>query len=73
MVFDTGVETEAYTAWVATDNYGAGTMGARRVGHLLTGSGKAGMIAVQPCWSGMTSEGPRCNDFSIPNLKQYLG
>jgi len=48
IVFDTGVETNAYTAWVATDNYGAGAMGARRVAALLGGKGKTGMIAVQP-------------------------
>lgn len=48
IIFDTGVDTDAYTARVATDNYGAGQIGARRMGEVLNGKGKVIMVACQP-------------------------
>jgi ribose transport system substrate-binding protein len=48
VIFDTGVETEAYVARVATDNYAAGRMAAERMGAILNGKGKVLMVACQP-------------------------
>jgi len=48
IIFDTGVDTDAYTARVATDNYGAGQIAARRMGEVLAGKGKVIMVACQP-------------------------
>lgn len=48
VIFDSGIDTELYTAMVATDNYAAGQMGADRMGELLGGKGKVLLVAVQP-------------------------
>ena len=47
-VFDSGVTTENYVSFVATDNYEAGKMGARELGKLLGGKGKVAMMANAP-------------------------
>ena len=48
IVFDTGVDTEVYTARVATDNYGGGAMAAERMAKTLRGKGKVVILAVRP-------------------------
>lgn len=48
VIFDTGVDTDAYVARVATDNYGAGRMAAERMGRILGGKGQVLMVACQP-------------------------
>jgi len=48
IIFDTGIDTDVFTSRVATDNYGAGVMGARRLGQILAGKGKIVVVAVQP-------------------------
>jgi ribose transport system substrate-binding protein len=48
VVFDTGVDTEVYTARVATDNYGGGAMAAERMARTLGGKGKVVILAVRP-------------------------
>jgi ribose transport system substrate-binding protein len=48
VIFDTGVDTDAYVARVATDNYGAGRMAAERMGQILGGKGQVLMVACQP-------------------------
>lgn len=48
IIFDSGIEGENYTAWVATDNYGAGAMAAGRVIELLNGKGRIAIVAVRP-------------------------
>ena len=48
VIFDTGVGTERYTAWVATDNFLAGQTAARRIGELLSGKGKVAIVAAVP-------------------------
>lgn len=47
-VFDSGVDTENYVSFVATNNYEAGKMGARELGKLLGGKGKVAMMANAP-------------------------
>src|SRR5436305_1871636 len=48
IIFDTGINTDVYTARVATDNYGAGQLAARRMGEILGGKGKIVIVAVAP-------------------------
>lgn len=48
IIFDSGIETEKFTAQVATDNYQAGALGAERMGEILQGKGQIVMVAVQP-------------------------
>ncbi|MFN7923461.1 MAG: substrate-binding domain-containing protein [Bryobacteraceae bacterium] len=48
VIFDSGIDTDKFVSQVATDNYAAGKLGAERVGLLLKGKGKVGMVAVQP-------------------------
>lgn len=48
IIFDSGIDTEKFTAQVATDNYQAGALGAERMGEILKGKGQIVMVAVQP-------------------------
>jgi len=47
-IFDSGANTEDYTSFVATDNYGGGVLAARRLAEILGKHGKVAMIAVMP-------------------------
>lgn len=44
VVFDSGVDSEAYVSFVATDNYEAGVKAARELGVLLSGKGTVAMV-----------------------------
>jgi ribose transport system substrate-binding protein len=57
-IFDSGVNTENYVSFVATDNYAGGQTAARRLAQLLGGKGKVAVIAVVP-GSASTSERER--------------
>lgn len=48
IIFDSGIEADAYTAWIETDNEKAGRTAADRVGELLQGQGTVGMVAGHP-------------------------
>jgi len=48
VIFDSGIETEKFVSQVATDNYGAGALGAERMGKILNGKGTVVIVAVQP-------------------------
>src|SRR5579872_763058 len=48
VIFDTGVDTDVFTARVATDNYGGGQIAARRIGQILNAKGKIAIVAVAP-------------------------
>lgn len=48
VIFDSGIETENYVSFVATDNFHAGEVAAQRMGDLLGGKGKVAIVAVQP-------------------------
>jgi ribose transport system substrate-binding protein len=48
VIFDSGIDTEAYVSMVATDNYAAGQLAAARMGEILGGKGKVIVVAVQP-------------------------
>ncbi len=47
-IFDSGINTDKIISYVATDNYGAGVMAARRMGEILNGRGKVGLIGFMP-------------------------
>ena len=47
-VIDSGANTDEYVSFVATDNYGGGVMGARRLGQSLGGRGSVALIANAP-------------------------
>jgi ribose transport system substrate-binding protein len=44
VVFDSGIDTEAYVSFVATNNYEAGAKAARTLGALLNGTGTVAMV-----------------------------
>lgn len=47
-IFDSGLDSENYMTFVATNNYEAGKMGARALARLMGGRGKAAMILHAP-------------------------
>jgi ribose transport system substrate-binding protein len=47
-IFDSGVNVENYTSFIATDNYGAGCVGARRLAELIGKRGKVGVVMHKP-------------------------
>jgi ribose transport system substrate-binding protein len=47
-IFDSGVNVENYTSFIATDNYGAGCAGARRLAELIGKRGKVGVVMHKP-------------------------
>ncbi len=71
-VFDSGVETENYLSFVATDNVEAGRMGARELARLLGGKGN---IAIMMNMPGSVSTLDRERGFTetlgkeFPNIK----
>jgi ribose transport system substrate-binding protein len=47
IIFDSGIDTDAFISQVATDNYKAGEVAAQRMGEILNGKGKVAIVAVQ--------------------------
>jgi ribose transport system substrate-binding protein len=47
-IFDSGVESQEYIQYVATDNAGAGRLAARRMGKVLNGSGEVAVVSFMP-------------------------
>lgn len=47
-VFDSGVNVENYTSFIATDNYNAGCTAARKLAELIGNKGKVGMVMHKP-------------------------
>lgn len=48
IIFDSGIDTETYTSYIATDNYRGGAVAAERMGELLAGKGRIAIVGVQP-------------------------
>ncbi len=46
IIFDSPIDTQTFTAQVATDNYQAGTLAAERMVKILNGKGKVAIVAV---------------------------
>ncbi len=47
-IFDSPIDTDKFTAQIATDNYAGGEVAAARLGEILHGTGKIAEVAVQP-------------------------
>ncbi|HEV2494302.1 MAG TPA: substrate-binding domain-containing protein [Terriglobia bacterium] len=47
-IIDSGAHTDEYVSFVATDNYGGGVLGARRLGEILGKRGNVALIANAP-------------------------
>jgi ribose transport system substrate-binding protein len=47
-IFDSGINTDKIVSFVATDNYGDGALGARRLGVFRYGMGHVGVIGFMP-------------------------
>lgn len=48
VVFDSGLDTDNYTSFIATDNYEGGRMGAGKLGQLLGGKGTVAVLMHAP-------------------------
>ncbi|MBI2689728.1 MAG: substrate-binding domain-containing protein [Acidobacteria bacterium] len=48
VIYDSDVDTTQRVSYIATDNKEGGRMAARRIGELLSGKGKAGVIGFMP-------------------------
>jgi ribose transport system substrate-binding protein len=48
VIYDSGIDTDKYVTFVATDNYLGGEMGAERLGEVLHGRGKIVMVKTVP-------------------------
>ena len=57
-VFDSGLDSENYLSFLATNNYEGGQMAGRALGRLLNGNGKVGMVMHAP-GSGSTMDRER--------------
>jgi ribose transport system substrate-binding protein len=55
VIYDSGVDTNQYVSFVATDNYAGGEMGADRIGRILGGRGKIVMIKTTPGGASTTA------------------
>jgi ribose transport system substrate-binding protein len=69
-VFDSGVNVEGYTSFIATDNHGAGCTAARLLAKLIGGKGKIGMVMHKP---GGTSTVLREQGFEETLTKEFPG
>lgn len=70
VIFDSPVDTDKFTAQVATDNYAGGALGADRIGQILGGKGKIAEVAVQP---GSASTMAREQGFEENLAKKFPG
>src|SRR5947209_16541763 len=55
IVYDSGIDSDRYVTFVATDNYLGGEIGADRIGKLLSGKGKIVMIKTTPGGASTTA------------------
>jgi ribose transport system substrate-binding protein len=67
-VFDSGLDSENYMSYVATDNYGAGQLGGRELGRVLGGKGKVAILMHVP---GSVSTTDRERGFEDVIAKEY--
>jgi ribose transport system substrate-binding protein len=47
-IFDSGINTEEYVSFVATNNYNAGVLAAEQMGEILSGNGKIIIVKMVP-------------------------
>jgi ribose transport system substrate-binding protein len=70
IIFDSPVDSDKFTAQVATDNYAGGALGASRMGQILAGRGRIAEVAVQP---GSASTMAREQGFEETLAKDFPG
>ena len=68
VIFDSGIDTDKRISYIATDNLEAGRMGARRMGEVLGGRGKVGIVGFMP---GSASTMDRENGFKEEIEKNF--
>ncbi|MEN6334209.1 MAG: substrate-binding domain-containing protein [Phycisphaerales bacterium] len=64
VIVDSGVETDKYLSYIATDNYKAGVLAARRMGDILAGTGRIIVVAWTP--------DSACTDARIQGFRETL-
>ncbi len=69
-IFDSGIEGENYTSYVATNNYEGGQLGARAMAKLIGGKGEVGLILHAP---GSASTMDRERGFTDVIEKEFPG
>ncbi len=69
-IFDSAIDTEKRISYVATDNEEGGRLAARRIGELLGGEGKVGVIGFMP---GSAATMEREHGFQDELAKQFPG
>ncbi len=69
-VFDSGVDSQNYMTFLATDNYAAGQMGARKLAELVGGKGSVAMLMHAP---GSFSTMDRERGFTDAMKKEFPG
>jgi len=69
-IFDSAIDTNRIVSYVATDNTEGGRMAARRLGEVLGGKGKAGVIGFMP---GSASTMEREDGFQSEIRKRFPG
>lgn len=67
-IFDSGIKTENYVSYVATDNYKGGVVAAERMGEKLGGKGKVAILGVK---QGSVSTDERENGFKETIARKY--
>lgn len=67
-VFDSGLDVTGYVTFVATDNYGAGVIGARKLAELVGGKGRVAELMHKP---GGMSTGDRERAFEETMAKEF--
>jgi len=55
IIYDSGMDSDAYRTFVATDNYLGGKMGAERMGQRMRGKGKIVMVKTTPGGASTTA------------------
>ena len=69
-IFDSGISTEQYVSYVATDNRQGGVVAAKRMGEKLGGKGKVAILGVK---KGSVSTDEREEGFRETILKEFPG
>lgn len=69
-IIDSGVDTDKYVCFAATDNYQGGVLAARRMGEILQGKGKVVVVKYVP---GSASTTERENGFIETIKKEFPG
>ncbi|MEN6424501.1 MAG: substrate-binding domain-containing protein [Phycisphaerales bacterium] len=70
VIIDSGVETDKYLSYMATDNFKGGVLAAKRIGEILAGKGKIIIVAWTP---NSASTDARLQGFRETLAKEFAG